>query len=452
MTINLPWAYTPDLAPPRSPMMAFYAPTQPAFLFQAGDMATIVCQPITQRALALSWELCRNGLTTPLRRGQTQPGFDNSFAIEIDTATLLPGMYDLRVRIELGHGEDLTGITAFGWRVLEERLPIVEPDGFIPYWRETLMALRRPALDLRITPEFTLRGAEIDAYNREHACLPEHYDRAGETVSEVSVYSMDFAAPGWGRIYGRFARPAQKGCYPGLLVLPGAGNRARPAPVEHARHGYTALDIQVHGFPTDLAEYPSLPELDTYESIEGYSHYEVYRNTLRAVDALLALPGVDADRVAVAGGSQGGRLAIVAAALDNRIRAAVPALTHFAHRPFVRWAEQRNALGDSGEQGFTDQDIPDDVRTRIEAFFDVVNFAPLVRCPVLLNAGLIDPISPPSTIFALYRCLCGPKEIRVMPNHGHDWSAAFERYAWQWLRSALETPLEMPREPLLFKP
>lgn len=441
MTVNLPWAYTPLLSEPRSTEMAFYAPGQPDFQFHQGETIHIVCQPM-RRVLNLEWALCRSGLTTPLRWGQGILGFDNSVTIPIDTACLTPGTYDIRVRVGLSREESLTGITTFGWHAMEEPLVRTEPDGFVSYWQNTVAALRNAPLDLHVEQEFTLRDDEIDTYNYEQANLPENYDPEGVVVSEVNVYRVDFAAPGGGRIYGRFACPAGNGPFPALLVLPGAGNRPRPAPVEHARHGYAALDIQVHGLPTDLPDYPPLPEpsSDWYDSIEGYPHYDVYRNVMRAVDALLALPGVDTDRVAVVGGSQGGRLAIVIAALDERIHAAVPAIAHFSYCPYVRWRERMNAQGDSGVDGFSHKDVIDDAQTHVESFFDILNFAPLVRCPVLMNAGLIDPVSSPSAIFALYRTLDVPKEIQIIPNMGHDWSTAFQRHAWRWLEKTLDVP------------
>ncbi len=45
---------------------------------------------------------------------------------------------------------------------------------------------------------------------------------------------------------------------------------------------------------------------------------------IRAIDFACSLPQADADRIFVEGGSQGGAFTIVAAALDDRVRAAAP--------------------------------------------------------------------------------------------------------------------------------
>ncbi len=42
------------------------------------------------------------------------------------------------------------------------------------------------------------------------------------------------------------AKPQEKGPFPAMLVLPGAGNNARPRPLEHARHDYVVLAPRHH--------------------------------------------------------------------------------------------------------------------------------------------------------------------------------------------------------------
>ena len=72
-----------------------------------------------------------------------------------------------------------------------------------------------------------------------------------------------------------------------------------------------------------------------------------------------------------------------------------------------------------------------------------MNFAPDVKCPVFMNAGLIDYISPPSHIWAVYLKL-GAKEktLTPLPGLGHDWSAEFDRRAWRWLDAKITSKKE----------
>jgi len=84
----------------------------------------------------------------------------------------------------------------------------------------------------------------------------------------------------------------------------------------------------------DMVGDPAIPGYMTrgVGSPDTYYYRRVFTDAARAVDAALAHPLVDADRVAVAGGSQGGGLAIAAASLNPAVRYAlidVPFLCDF---------------------------------------------------------------------------------------------------------------------------
>lgn len=194
-----------------------------------------------------------------------------------------------------------------------------------------------------------------------------------------------------------------------MLVLPGAGFNPRPRPLEHARHGYVALDIQVHGQDVDQQEYQGLNEDNAGLKPADEYYYNVHLRCLQAVNYLLSRPDVDPQRLVVVGGSQGGRLSIVVAGLDSRIAAAVPAIAHFSNQPYWRWLRRLNGYA-----------------------------APDATCPVLFNAGLIDPVSPPYGVFAAFNRWGGKDKTMVaLDGHAHDWSAEFDRLAWRWLDSVL---------------
>lgn len=64
-------------------------------------------------------------------------------------------------------------------------------------------------------------------------------------------------------------------------------------------------------------------------------------------------------------------------------------------------------------------------------YYDVVNFASQVQCPVLIGVGLIDTVCPPSGVYAAYNQLQGPKEIVVLPcgEHGEKQGSHGPYYA-----------------------
>ena len=56
---------------------------------------------------------------------------------------------------------------------------------------------------------------------------------------------------------------------------------------------------------------------------------------------------------------------------------------------------------------------------RAAGYYDIVNFAPRVTCPVLIGAGLIDTTCPSPGVFAAFNLLKCPKEIVVLPLGEH---------------------------------
>ena len=55
-----------------------------------------------------------------------------------------------------------------------------------------------------------------------------------------------------------------------------------------------------------------------------YYYRRVFTDAVRAVDAIRMLPQIDADRLAVTGGSQGGGIALAAGALSEGLVAVMP--------------------------------------------------------------------------------------------------------------------------------
>ena len=64
--------------------------------------------------------------------------------------------------------------------------------------------------------------------------------------------------------------------------------------------------------------------------------------------------------------------------------------------------------------------------------------APRAKCPAYFNGGLVDPVSPAYSTYAAFLLWGGKdKTFVAVPNHGHDWWAAFDRAAYRWLDRVL---------------
>ena len=67
--------------------------------------------------------------------------------------------------------------------------------------------------------------------------------------------------------------------------------------------------------------------------------------------------------------------------------------------------------------------------TRTLAYVDGVNFARTSSTPTWYSVGLMDPLCPPSTVFASHNAHPGPKEIAVWPFNGHEGGGIEDRAA-----------------------
>ncbi len=150
-----------------------------------------------------------------------------------------------------------------------------------------------------------------------------------------------------------------------------------------------------------------------------YYYRRVFVDATMALDAAREHPSVDPARVVVAGTSQGGGIALAAAALDPSVRAAlidVPFLTHF-----------RRALEVTDEAPYSElrhylaiHRLQEEQVFRTLGYFDGRHFAARASAPALFAVGLEDQVTPPSTVFAAFNAYAGPKQIKVWPYSGHD--------------------------------
>lgn len=164
--------------------------------------------------------------------------------------------------------------------------------------------------------------------------------------------------------------------------------------------------------------------LDPHE----YYYRRVYTDAVRAVDAARAHPAVDPDRIVVAGGSQGGSLALAAAGLSDGLAGAVvdvPSLCHFRRALDV---VEGNAYQEIWMFLRTHRDRLDQV-FRTLSYVDGVNFAARARAPALFSVGLMDTTCPPSTVYAAYNHYAGPKDINVYPYNQHEGGGGFQQQA-----------------------
>ena len=232
-----------------------------------------------------------------------------------------------------------------------------------------------------------------------------------------------------------------------VLCPPGAGIKTIKEPLRHkyyAEQGCIRFEMEIHGLnPTMTTE--EFKEISTafgnesnylninLDNKDNYYMKRVYLACVRAIDLLTSLPEWDGKNVAVQGGSQGGALAIVTAGLDNRVTLCVanhPALSDMAGFMAGRADGYPHFSRTSG------MDTSEKIKTM--AYYDVVNFARLVKAHTYITWGYNDDVCPPTTSYAAYNVLTCPKEALITPINEHWTSEVTERGHLDWILKHLK--------------
>lgn len=298
-----------------------------------------------------------------------------------------------------------------------------QPD-FDEFWSRTLDEAAGFGLDPQFTP----------------------YDAA---LSLVDVFDVRFSGWGGHRIAGWLIVPAgATEPLPTVVHYIGyGGGRGFPHDwLPSAAAGFATFVMDTrgqgsNGTPGDTpdpvgGQNPQTPGFMTRGVLDPHDYYyrRVFTDAVRAVDAALAHPLVDASRVVVAGGSQGGGIATAVAGLRPGLSGAmidVPFLTGFRRateivetQPYYEIARYLSIHRDHEEQVF-----------RTLSYVDGANFAARATTPALYSVALMDTTCPPSTVFASYNHYAGPKEIKVWPYNKHEGGQTFQtREQLRWLR------------------
>lgn len=271
-------------------------------------------------------------------------------------------------------------------------------------------------------PDFGHYWQQVEAQSREIGMAPQLVRDRLRSDGEVTVYQAFYTSIDRVRVAGWYCLPTDsEGPFPGLLKVP--GYKSDPAvPKEWARRGYAALAVAPRGKLRSRSQFdPGYPGLLTYGIVDRntYSYRGFYVDAWRGIDFLCTRPEVDDSRLGVAGSSQGGALALCTAARRPQVRAAS------VGAPFLVGMLDATELTSS----YPYREIADylrlypERRRRVEetlAYFDCINFAPSITCPLIMNIGLRDNVCPPETGYAVFREIASPdKRLYAYPDQGH---------------------------------
>jgi cephalosporin-C deacetylase len=153
-------------------------------------------------------------------------------------------------------------------------------------------------------------------------------------------------------------------------------------------------------------------------SPETYYFRRIITDAVRAVDAMRTLDLVDPERIAVAGGSMGGGLALAVSSLTDVSTALidVPFLCHF---PRAIRLTDRDPYHEVVQYLQRNRDRTGQVELTL-SYFDAAILASRATAPALFSVGLMDEVCPPSTVYAAYNRYGGRKSIIEYEFNGHE--------------------------------
>ena len=149
----------------------------------------------------------------------------------------------------------------------------------------------------------------------------------------------------------------------------------------------------------------------------------VFLDAAQTARILMSMDFVDEHRVGATGWSQGGALALVCAALEQRVKMVASVYPFLSD--YKRTWEMDLFKDAYDELSYYIRNL-DARHQRIDEMFemlgyiDVANLAPRIQGEAYMFITLQDSICPPSTQFAAYNRITAKKSCEIYPNHGHE--------------------------------
>lgn len=284
------------------------------------------------------------------------------------------------------------------------------PDDFDDYWARGL--------------------AEMHAVDAQVELVPADFQNP-----VADCFHMYFTGVGGARVHAKLLRPRGQE-HPGPAVLMFHGYTGDSGSwldkLGYVASGFTvaALDCRGQGGLSDEAgdtrwwnfEGQIVRGLND-DSPDALAFRSIFLDTAQLAGLVMALDTVDEARVVATGGSQGGALTIVCAALEPRIARLAPVYPFLSDYKRV-WELDLDVDAYSELRGHFRRYDPrhervDDIFTRL-GYIDIQHLAPRIQGEVLISVGLRDQICPPSTQFAAYNKISAPKSLDLYPDFAHE--------------------------------
>ncbi len=350
-------------------------------------------------------------------------GSRSSKGFKFDIASKDDGFFKVSFRFNLSSYDD-TVKRVYGVNPEKIVSELHKPADFDAFWKATRDSLSQ------IPPKYNI------------------IEEKGLAVNNKKIYLIEMHS--WGNAVVR-----------GWLSVPNRTDTKKKIPIKYRLPGYivdmepslddddfAVFNFNVRGSGNSKSAIDTHGEYNLYniENRDEYVYRAVYMDCVRGLDFLYtqgAAMGLDTSSIMVDGSSQGGGLAIALAAMDKRVKLAtvqVPLYANFRQALHITQMNPKSQtpIGMIAHYLKTHPSFTEEKLFKVWDYYDPLNFAPDVKCPVLMAIGLLDEFCPPPCSFAMYNRLTNKNnDIWSSPDKTHEVDELYYTYQFLWFQDLL---------------